>query len=372
MQSPLPLIALVLLAAAGSAVAQDAARGAMTYLRTPLGRASCVSCHGADPGANPNNILRGADNPQAITKALNTVSPMGFLRSQLSDADRADVAAFLGTVARQGLPATPARLWPVALEFGVAATGTVTPEHQLRLLNASAIPLRFGGAALQGAGGRLTHDCPAQLQAGSACTLRLALDAPADAHAARSALEVELGAQRLVAGASLLPASANASALRWDADSDVVSFGPGPGATARRTVALFNPGPMPATLGTTTVVGPQAHQFQVAGCARGSTLQAGTRCDLSIEYTPSLLPSAEAMLSVRSDQTNPTSLRLAGGGVPPAPVEPPPALPVDGGGGCSTGGGTSRPDPLLAGLLLVALAALWRRPRGPRPPRPTA
>jgi mono/diheme cytochrome c family protein len=40
--------------------AQDAVRGAGLYLQLPGNLASCVSCHGPDPAANRNNLLRAA------------------------------------------------------------------------------------------------------------------------------------------------------------------------------------------------------------------------------------------------------------------------------------------------------------------------
>jgi cytochrome c553 len=105
------------------ATAQDAANGAMLYMRLASDVRACVSCHGPDPGQNHNNILRAADDPAALTRVLNTVSAMGFLRSRLSDSDIADVSAFLGTVTRLNAPASPLRLWPITMEFGMAPAG---------------------------------------------------------------------------------------------------------------------------------------------------------------------------------------------------------------------------------------------------------
>ena len=66
------------------AAAQDAVQGAMLYMRLANDTRACVSCHGPDPGVNPNNILRAADSPNTLVKVMSTVSAMGFLSSQLN------------------------------------------------------------------------------------------------------------------------------------------------------------------------------------------------------------------------------------------------------------------------------------------------
>jgi mono/diheme cytochrome c family protein len=77
------LVALLLL---GTAHAQDARRGAELYMQLPGGVASCVSCHGPEPQGNRNSLLKAANNPQALTKALATVGVMSYIRASLDDA----------------------------------------------------------------------------------------------------------------------------------------------------------------------------------------------------------------------------------------------------------------------------------------------
>lgn len=65
-------------------LAQDALRGARQYLRLDAGVPSCLTCHGPDPAQGRNNLLRAADNPAALQKALNAVGAMGFLKGVLT------------------------------------------------------------------------------------------------------------------------------------------------------------------------------------------------------------------------------------------------------------------------------------------------
>lgn len=115
------LAALALAACAAAAQAQaagDATRGAALYLQLPGMSTSCVGCHGPDPAANRNNLLRAADQPAALVKALNTVSAMGFLRDALDEARIADLSAYLGSVRSVAAADAPLALWPRTLEFG--------------------------------------------------------------------------------------------------------------------------------------------------------------------------------------------------------------------------------------------------------------
>jgi mono/diheme cytochrome c family protein len=104
-----PLLALL---AAVPAVAQDAAKGARLYLGLPGGGASCVECHGPDPGLDRNRLLNAARGPFAIDEALRKAAAMGYLSDLLSPADKADLSAFLALVSAEAEGGSPALAWP--------------------------------------------------------------------------------------------------------------------------------------------------------------------------------------------------------------------------------------------------------------------
>lgn len=358
----------------GTAQAADAARGAQLYMRTDGDTRSCVACHGPDPGQSHNNILRAADNPDTLTKVLNTVSAMGFLRSQLSDTDRADIAAFLGTITRLGAVDAPLRLWPVTMDFGTVPVGLASAQQTVRIVNTSATAsLTLPALTATGANVDLAHDCPAALPPAGACDVRARLTAPA-AGLQRGALEVRAqgAATPFYIGLAASGTSGPTSALAWPPGAAVLSFNDG-GAppVLRQSIRLHNPGPMPAVLGTASIVGTDAARFRIEqGCAQGQVLVAQTGCEMVVSYSPSLKPTAEAALQVRSDQANPASIRLEGrsGTAPVALPDNPVAVGTDSGGGCSVGPpGRKAADPTLALAALLAALASARRfgRRGP-------
>lgn len=356
------------LIAAGAAFAADPSRGALLYMRTDAETRSCVSCHGPDPGQNHNNILRAADSPDTLTKVLNTVSAMGFLRSQLTETDKADIAAFLGTVSRLNDSRSPLQIWPVTMDFGNLSPGGGSQPQFARIRNRAGSNLDLQSLAAT-AGVTLTHDCPAILPPAGFCDLRLQWTNQGQG-SLRAAVEIKAAgaATPVYVAAAAQRVTTAASTMEWSGGEEVLTFRAGNDATpVRQGVHLHNSGPLPAVIGQPSITGPDAARFRIeSGCAAGLVVQAMTGCDIVVSYSPSLKPQAEAVLQLRSDQTNPASLRLEGSAAS-SPVAPEPAaLEPASGGGCSIGppkrGGI---DPTLALLaVLAAAAALWRR----RPP----
>ena len=132
-----PFLATLTLAACAAAAqaAGDATRGAALYLQLPGMSTSCVGCHGPDPAANRNNLLRAANQPAALLKALNTFSAMGFLRDALDEARIADLSAYLDRVLLTAALDAPLALWPRTIEFGSLGIGEVSAIHRVTLLN---------------------------------------------------------------------------------------------------------------------------------------------------------------------------------------------------------------------------------------------
>ena len=361
---------LKLAAFCAPAAAQDAVQGATLYMRLANDTQACVSCHGPDPGVNHNNILRAADRPDTLVKVINAVSAMGFLRSQLTPADQADVTAFLGNVVRINDPTAALRVWPVTLDFGQIPLGGSSARQFVRITNPStnsAVPL--SATTVSNPAIALTHDCPPSLAPSSACEVGVALR-PTASGLVRGAVVIGSPAltQPMVVGLSGYGSGGLISQLAWQLSAPEVRLeGEKGGSSVRRTLTLSNLGIMPAVLALTSITGPNASQFKVeSGCAAGSVLQAGTQCDLTLSYTPSQLAESNAALQLRSDQGNPAALRLDGiAAAPPVTLPPVEILASGSGGGCSIGPPNQRGhDPLLWVIALLAFGAtLLRRQR---------
>ena len=356
---------------------QDATRGAALYMRLANDSNSCVSCHGPDPGLNPNNILRAADQPNVLVKVLNTVGVMGFLRPQLSEQDHRDITAFLGSVLRLNAPGAPVRMWPVTMDFGNMAVNTFSAHQIVRIENTSAMAsVSISGISATHPSVDVTHDCPTELAPTAACTLSVRIR-PSATGLVHAAVQVTTQGQPQVVALVAKGASFTTSQLDWQGVTGAADFVAGaPHAPSRQTFRLANSGPLPAVLGQTSIVGPHASQFRVeSGCRSGQVLLAFTSCDLVLSFSANLLEKPQALLQFRSDQLNPAAVQLQGAAADvvdagPLPVDSPlptptamppptPQLPEQVGGGCSVASApVQRPDVVLLVCLLAALLGL--------------
>ena len=98
MATMIPRLALALLLAlvGAGAFAQSVSNGQSLYNGT------CNSCHGTPPAGGPE---RAANAPLVIRNAISTVGAMQFLRGSYTDAQLADIAAYIGSL--QGGPPPP-------------------------------------------------------------------------------------------------------------------------------------------------------------------------------------------------------------------------------------------------------------------------
>ncbi len=387
-------LGLALAASPATAQAQDTARGARLYLGLPGGEASCVECHGPDPGLNRNRLLNAAQGAFAIDLALVKAAPMGYLGELLSPADRADLSAWLARVNGEVEAADGVLVWPWGVEFGRAAAGTAVPPQPVRLrnpgpgavsLSPALAPTVPGGAA----GLTLAHDCPAVLPPGEGCTAWVGWVAPGTG-SAQAAVVWAAGAEGLrPVGVQAAVAAVPAGRAAWsDTTSDSgtgVAVAAAPTTTARVTLALRNEGSAALTLGVPAITGPgrAAFRLEPGGCTSLAVLAPGAGCTLSLAATAPAAGQSEALLQWRNDGTHPPArpLLVRAVGAAPSPAPAPPAAPapspspspvlppaeaadaVRSGGGCGRVALDAATDPLWPGLVAWALWMLARRAR---------
>lgn len=354
-------------AAAAAALAQDAGRGAALYRSLPgqPGVGSCISCHG-EPINNRNSVLRGAAGPAYIARTIGAVGAMGFLRQYLTEADLADIAAYLSNVVPPGaLDELPAP-WPTVDDFGAHAIGTAAPERAVLLRNLqprntiaigtvlSSDPLTFP----------VQHDCPLSLPPLGQCRVR-SWFMPQRAGPAEASFQILDTSGRLLRS-GLLTGTGTPTApprLEWAAgselllDFDSVTVG----TTARRTLRLRNPSSAAVQLQRLRVTGPDAARYSLAApCAAAGMLAAGAECELTVSHTPNAPARSEGWIELVSDASQPPLVRVTALGLtadalaPPAPVDPG----TGGSAGNASGSGGGALSALWVALLALATALL--------------
>lgn len=366
-----------------AAQAQDASRGAQLYLQLP-GVASCVSCHGPDPSQGRNNLLRAADQPQALQKALSTVGVMGYLKPLLADADVADLSAYLGAVQRAAAADSPVALWPVTVEFGGLALGSVSPVQTvvLRNLQTAALPISAPQVIGPAATSLLVDtDCPAALPPASECRVRLRAQALAAGPSAGALRFASGSVPPWIVGMSFTARGDAVGVLSADLAQPSLDFGrPAPSEPVLRSFRLLNHGSAAATLGVISITGPGRTAFRIEAatngpepnCAAGLTLAPGAACAMRLGFAAGIAGDFRAALQWRGDATQPANVELRGVVVasPASPPAPAPTAPngnppseSPGGGGCASAPAVRRVDPALPLMVMAALAWLGLRRR---------
>lgn len=349
----------------------------MLYMQLPEGLASCVSCHGPEPQGNRNSLLKAADNPQALTKALATVGVMSYLRAGLDDGAVQDIAAFLGGANRAAAASAAMTWWPLTADFGTLGLGAAAGPQRVQVFNRSGTPLRLNPPLLRGDGFALQHDCPALLPARSRCTVLVT--------ALGGALGWQGGAVLLgspdLPGAWAVALTARvqqtaAGVLQWQggAADDMLNLGvlaAGLQRTEQRRLVNAGPGTLtlgapPVVAGSLSLTGENLAPLTVGGCAAGTVLAPTETCTVSVRLDGGSAVPVQALLQVRSSGQNPPALALSAEAVPPpagpagaaggnsasSPAGGAPAAMADGQG---AGGGALGPLAWL-GLWLAALA----------------
>jgi cytochrome c553 len=358
------VVAAAALLGANGASAQDAARGAALYRTLPGAPAvgSCFSCHG-EPLNNRNSVLRGAVGGSLISRTINAVGAMGYLRQYLSEADLADIAAYLATVvppvALEELPEP----WPTFDDFGSVIVGTQARERVVFIRNlqpradiavgsvVSSNPTVFP----------VQHECPLSLPPLAQCRVRTWF-APQAAGAAEARFDIVTPSGQVLRSGRLLGTGVEQppAQLAWTPALGLIDFGRvAVGHSATVVFQLSNTGAQPAQLQRLRITGPQALRFSLsAPCVAAGRIEPAASCEVTLSHTPRVAERAEGWVELASDASNAPLLRVQAIGVAPeAEVPSPPPAASEPAPMADTGGGAIS-APWLLGL---ALAVCWLR-----------
>jgi len=362
-----------LCAAAPTAHAQDAQRGAALYRALPgsPGVGSCLSCHG-EPINNRNSVLRGAAGGPLISRTIAAVGAMGFLRQFLGEPDLADIAAYLATVVPGGPLENLPDPWPTVDDFGAQAVGTLAAERTVWVRNLQPRADIAIGTVVSSEPGlfAVQHECPLSLPPLGQCRIRTWFQ-PRAAGPAEARVDIVGTAGEVLRSVRLLGTgvAVQAPQLAWLRVDDSGSPIPPPptlidfgrvevGASASGRLRLRNPSMQAVPFRRLRITGPQALRFSLAApCVTAGRLEPMADCEVVITHAPRGPERSEGWVELDADAAHPPLLRVQGFGVAAAQDEeaatPPPPD--------SSGGGAASWRWLIA--LAAAVLALRRLPR---------
>ena len=264
-----------------------------------------------------------------------TPAALGARAATLAIASNAPAGTVSVALAGTGVPTpTPVvQLSQAGLNFGTVTTGSSSAARTVVLTNAGNAALDLASIAASSADFRVTHDCPASLPAGEACSLSVVFS-PSSAilsetlvirsNAASSPNSIVLSGQGTSTSLPVLDWTEGSAPLAFD----TTAVGAASTAALR---TLVNRGPGSVKLSAFTLAGTDASSFVAGGgtCAAGTTLAANASCTVGLRFAPSALGARRALLQVSTTGSNPPELAMSGTGeghaVAQAPVTTEPA-----------------------------------------------
>jgi hypothetical protein len=197
-------------------------------------------------------------------------------------------------------------LTPASLTFS-QNVGTTSPAQTITAANFGGSPLNFSGITAGGAFAQ-TNNCPAQLQAGSNCTISVTFR-PTATGTTTGTLTVNDDSYNLgTKQSAALNGTGTAPAATVTATS--LSFGSQvEGTTSQaRNVTLKNSGSGPMQVTSITAPAPYAETDTCSG-----TILAGSSCSISVTFAPTSVRSFTASLTI-SDNAGTQTVNLSGSG----------------------------------------------------------
>lgn len=293
--------------------AADIVRGGSCALGTPVAPgASCTVTLALNPGAV---------GTRQATLELASNTPTGTANVTLQ-----------GEGVAQPVPIVA--LSQPAVGYGRVTLATTAEARSVTLSNAGSAAMTIAGIASSSTEFAVTHDCPASLDPGAGCRLRVSYT-PATASASERIVITSNAFSSpnniVLTGQGV---SASLPVLAWDTSSTALDFGSvtSGSSSATTTLTLSNQGPGEVAVSSFVLAGANPEAFSLAGgsCGGAARLAQGASCTLQLQFVPEAAGVRKAVLLVASDGTNPPELALTGVG----------AAPTSGGSGGTGGGGT--------------------------------
>jgi hypothetical protein len=191
---------------------------------------------------------------------------------------------------------TTVTLTPTSLNFGTVAVGVASPAQKVTLKNTGTSALAISSIAITGTNSaefvKTATTCGASLAVKATCTISVDFK-PAATGARSAAISITDNA---TGSPQQVPLSGTGTTAKFTPAS--LSFGDvAIGVSAAKAITLTNIGTTALSITTITITGTNAADFvQTHTC--GASLAAGAKCTFSITFTPSVIGTRSASLSV--------------------------------------------------------------------------
>lgn len=326
-----------------AASAANLARGKSLYLTTPNKFAipfNCADtgCHTANPSANVKLNGKGS-NAAAIKTAINGGVPtMGLYgpvngTGNLSDADLADIAAYIGNPAAGAILNVSTN----TLTFPPTAFGALPPSQIITATNAGLASLNVTSAIMSGSNAAdfaVTNHCTGAVASNGTCTIAVALStAVSGSKSATLTIASNGGSQAVtvngtVSGAPSVSLNSPTGGLTFP-NTTIGSTSTANNLPPSGVVTLTNTGSAALNISALTPsVGFTLDQTPATSCKISTPVNASQTCTLNVKFAPGSAGLKTGSLSIaHNGSASPTAIVLSGTGV--AASAPTPAATLD-------------------------------------------
>ncbi len=291
----MPLILLTMLLPA-EVLAQDINNGKTLY-NTPFvsGQLSCSAgaCHTPNPLNNQNRILLAADSPGTIGAAINTITQMAFMKTHVTGAQLADIAAYIGNPGA-ATSAPIASVAPATMTFAGTLVGTSSVSQQIVVNNTGTGPLIVAGVSSSSGEFQVQTSC-ATVAPGSSCSVAVSF-APTSAGQRSGTVSISHNAS---GGSSVVSVSgvATAPAIQLAPGSITFPLTAVGQASPPQTVTVTSSGSAPLVITSMDVN--QNAVFIIGGsCLPGTPIPASGSCTIIMRFLPDVAGPLTGKLTV--------------------------------------------------------------------------
>ena len=309
----------------GTAHGQNPVAGRVVYTTAQVsGQKSCSdgSCHTLNPSANQNRILKGADDPGAIGRAVNIITQMAFLKNVMTTTQFVDLAAYLGNPAA-GAGSPTAQLSPSTLSFPSTLVGSSAATQSFAINNTGTAALLVSSVSSSNPNFSIVSSCGTVIIGGN-CNVSVGFT-PSTAGAQSGTITVShnaaLGSSTLaVNGLATAPVVAvpaltvSPSALRFGSVEVAANSG-------AAFVTLASVGTAPLIISAITLNGLNFTTGTASsnGCTTSASIAVGGSCSLMVQFVPRVVGELTGSLVVSHNAPgSPTVVNLSGTGTPVA------------------------------------------------------
>ncbi len=309
--------------AAQAVTVANTGNAALNFTNIAIGGAAAADYTRGGTCAAGTSVAAGSSCNVSVTFAPSAAGTRGASLTLSSNASNGTATVALSG---SGAGSAVAGVSPASLNFGASSVGTASPPQNATVSNTGSAPMQLTGLSTTNAAFAITGGtcgAGATIAASGSCTISLHFT-PAAAGAASATLSIAHNAGAALSVALSGTGNASATPLAQLSPSSLTFSQVQSVTSTARTLTLANTGTAPLDVSSIALGGTGTADYAIAPastCAAATTVAAGSSCTIAITFTPSVVGTRNATVSViHSDAAHSPSTAALNGTGTSAPI----------------------------------------------------